>query len=218
LLTYTANISDDLNLTVNGGASYFYRKYQQEYAATDGLIVPGIYNMGNSQGPVMATNYLEEKATSSVYATATLDGFKSWFLTLTGRNDKSSTMPTQNNSYFYPSVALSTMVSDYITMPKQVDYLKVYGSWAQVSSDLDPYQIESTYSNNGTFGMSPKISYPAGIVNSNIKPEKSTSTEFGLSTSFFKNRLGLEGTYYKVVDENQIIQLPLSKASGFSSR
>lgn len=218
LLTYTANISDDLNVTVNGGASYFYRKYQEEYVATDGLIVPGIYNMGNSQGPVMATNYLEEKATSSVYATATLDVFKSWFLTLTGRNDKSSTMPTQNNSYFYPSVALSTVVSDYISMPKHVDYLKVYGSWAQVSSDLDPYQIESTYSNNGIFGTNPKISYPSGIVNSNIKPEKSSSIEFGLSTSFFKNRLGLEGTYYKVVDENQIIELPLSKASGFSSR
>jgi len=218
LLTYTSYISDDFNMTVNAGASYFYKKNQEEYAATDGLIVPGIYNMGNSQGPVTATNDLEEKATSSVYATATLDIYSSWFLTLTGRNDWSSTMPAQNNSYFYPSVALSTTASDYFPMPKYVDFLKVYGSWAQVSSDLDPYKIESTYSNNGTFGTSPKIKYPEGIVNSNIKPEKSTSIEFGLTTSLFKNRLGLEATYYKVIDENQIIELPISKSSGFESR
>jgi TonB-linked SusC/RagA family outer membrane protein len=218
LITYTAYLSDDFNLTVNAGTSYFYKKYQEEYASTDGLIVPGIYNMGNSKGPVMASNNLQEKAITSVYGTVTLDVLKSWFLTLTGRNDWSSTMPAHNNSYFYPSVALSTTASDYIPMPKFIDYLKLYGSWAQVSSDFDPYQIESAYTDNGTYGINPKVTYPNLIINPNIKPEQSVSTEFGLFTSLFKNRLGLEATYYKVIDKNQISKLPLSKSSGFTER
>lgn len=218
LATYTSYISDDFEISANIGASYFYRTLQSDYSATDGLIVAGISNLGNSKGPVTATNSLNQKATNSVYATATMSLFESWFVTLTGRNDWSSTMPAQNNSYFYPSLSVSTTLSDYVKLPAIFDYMKVYGSWAQVSSDLDPYEISSTYSSDGTYGTDPKVTYPSDIANSDIKPEQSNSTEFGLSTSILSNRLSLEATYYSVIDKNQIIDLPLSEASGFTSR
>ncbi|WP_448789048.1 SusC/RagA family TonB-linked outer membrane protein [Bacteroides graminisolvens] len=218
LATYSHAFSRNLALTVNGGISSFYRRYQSEYQSTDGLIVPRVYNLSNSQGPVTATNKLQEKAINSVYGTANLDVYNAFFLTVTGRNDWSSTLPKGNNSYFYPSVAVSTLLSEYIKMPKYIDYLKAHASWAVVSSDLDPYSIVSTYSNSTLYGATPSVSYPSALKNSDIKPQKTTSYEAGLATSFANNRASLELTYYHVVDENQIIDLPISEASGYTSR
>src|SRR5690606_2403641 len=99
-----------------------------------------------------------------------------------------------------------------------MDYLKAYTSWAQVSSDLSPYSIYATYNKGVTYGSIPSVYYPSGIINPEIMPEKSTSLEAGLSTSLFQKRLSLEGTYYRILDENQIIDLRISEASGFASR
>ena len=84
---------------------------------------------------------MNEKAIESVYGSVNVDLFESLFLTFTGRNDWSSTLAKGNNSYFYPSVSLSTLVNEYVKLPSWMDYLKVNGAWAQVSSDLDPYSL-----------------------------------------------------------------------------
>ena len=217
LASYNREISKDLNFTLNAGASTFNRNVQQEYASSDGLIVPYVYSLNNTQGPVNATNYVEEKSIRSVYGSANFDLFNAVYLNVTGRNDWSSTLTKENRSYFYPSASLSTMVSDYIQLPKALDYLKLYTSWAKVSNDLAPYSISSTYSKDVTYGSIPSVGYPSGIINPNIKPEQSTSYEIGLSTSLVK-RIGLEFTYYNLMDENQIIDLSTSEASGFTSR
>lgn len=217
LATYNKEISKNLNFTLNAGASTFNRDIQQEYASSDGLIVPFVYSLNNTQGPVMASNYQEQKSIRSVYGSANFDLFNAVFLNVTGRNDWSSTLTKANRSYFYPSASLSTMVSDYIKMPKVLDYVKLYTSWAEVSSDLSPYSINATYTKDITYGAIPSIGYPGGLINPNINPEKSTSYELGLSTSLFK-RMGLEFTYFNVIDENQIMDLSTSEASGFTSR
>ncbi|WP_449437783.1 SusC/RagA family TonB-linked outer membrane protein [Pedobacter steynii] len=186
LASYNKEISKDLTFTLNAGASTFNRDIQQEYASSDGLIVPFVYSLNNTQGPVQATNYLEQKSIRSVYGSANFDLFNAVYLNVTGRNDWSSTLAKENRSYFYPSASLSTMVSDYIKMPKALDYLKLYTSWAKVSNDLAPYSIFSTYTKDVTYGSIPSVSYPNGIINPNINPEKSTSYEVGLSTSLVK--------------------------------
>lgn len=109
------------------------------------------------------------------------------------------------------------MVSDYIRMPKAVDYLKVYTSWAKVSDDLSPYSVSSAYDKDITYGSTPSVGYPKGLINPNIKPQQSRSFEIGLATSVVK-RVGLEFTVYNVIDENQIIDLNTSEASGFATR
>ncbi|HCY41320.1 MAG TPA: SusC/RagA family TonB-linked outer membrane protein [Prolixibacteraceae bacterium] len=218
LLSFNKDFSEKFGLSANAGASMFYKKYQQEYNATDRLVVPWVYSLNNSLGNVKASTHLEEREIRSVFGTLTVDALNSFFLTLTARNDWSSTLPESNNSYFYPSVSLSTLVSNLVPLPKVVDYLKLYGSWAEVSSDLSPYQTSSYYSNAGMYDGNSMVSYPSVIVNPNIKPEKSTSFELGLSSVFFKNRMTFDVTYYNIVDENQIINLPTSQASGFSSR
>ncbi|UGU15682.1 SusC/RagA family TonB-linked outer membrane protein [Sinomicrobium kalidii] len=224
LATYNKSVSDNFGFTVNAGASAFYRKFQEEYNATDGLAEPWVYSLNNSRGSLKGSTYLEEKAIHSIYATAELDIYNALFLNFAARNDWSSTLPESSRSYFYPSLSASTLVSNYIKLPKAIDFLKLYGSWAEVSSDLDPYEITPYYINdaNGenekTFGSTPRITYPGGIVNPNIKPEKSTSFELGMNSSFLTGRLKLGFTYYNVVDTNQIIDLPISIASGFGSR
>ena len=218
LLSYSKDITDNIQIGINAGASLFNRKYTQEYQSTDGLIVPEVYSLNNTQGPVQANNSRYEKSIRSIYGAANIDLYNAVFLSFTARNDWSSTLPTSNNSYFYPSVSLSTMVSEYVKMPQFVEYLKLYGSWAHVSSDLAPYSVYSAYNKGTTYGSTQSVYYPSGIVNPNILPEKSSSYEMGLSTGLFKGRLSLDLTYYNIKDENQIIDLGISEASGFTSK
>lgn len=224
LATYTKSFLSDINLTINAGGSIFYRRYRNDYASTDGLNVPGIYSLKNSTGSILtysSDNALwgtrSEKEIKSVYASVNIDLSKYAFLTFTGRNDWSSTIASGNNSYFYPSVALSSVVSDYVKMPKFVDYLKIMGSWATVSSDLDPYNIQSVYNKELSWGSNTVVSYPSALVNADIKPQKTSQFEVGISTSFFK-RLSLDVSYYRSLDTNQILDMLISQASGFESR
>lgn len=218
LISYKKELSGKFQFDANVGASQFSRKYQQEYNATDGIVVPWVYSLNNSMGNVKASTYYEQREIRSVFGNLNFDLIDAFFLTLTARNDWSSTLPKSNNSYFYPSISLSMLFSNLISLPENFDFLKFYGSWAEVSSDLSPYQISSYYENAGSYSGLPQVTYPGGIINPDIKPEKSTSFELGLSTIFFKNRLGLDFTYYNIVDENQIIKLPTSEASGFENR
>lgn len=218
LANYSKDISEKFAVNINAGASTFRRNFQEEYQSSDGLIVPFVYSLNNTQGPVQATNMLREKSIRSIYGSANIDLFKALYLNVTARNDWSSTLPRYDNSFFYPSASLSTVVSEYVKMPALIDYLKLNASWAKVSNDLDPYSIASTYYKGITYGSTPSVYYPEGLVNSQIQPEKTTSYEMGLSTSFFKNRLSIDATYYNILDENQIIDLSISEASGFKTR
>ena len=218
LLSYHNQLGTNFVFTLNTGASTFYQRHQQEYNATDGLIVPEVYSLNNSAGNFIASTHLQERAIRSIYGMGNLDWKDALFLTFAARNDWSSTLSASNNSYFYPSLSLSGLVSNMVALPVMVDYLKVYGSWAEVSSDLNPYQISPVYANSGSYGGLPRIGYPSGIINPGIAPEKSTSLEVGMAAQLLKSRLGFDFTYYQVVDENQILDLSISEASGFTSR
>ncbi|MDR2915012.1 MAG: SusC/RagA family TonB-linked outer membrane protein [Tannerella sp.] len=218
LANYTQSLTADILFTLNAGTSVFYRRYRKEYQSSDGLVVPYVYSINNSQGPVIAEAERTEKEIRSAYGAVNLDFYEYVFLTLTGRNDWSSTLAKNNNSYFYPSVALSTMVSEYVKLPQFMDYMKIYGSWAVVSTDLSPYQIMATYTKENSYGSTPSVSYPSSMVNYYIKPQKTTSWEAGLSTAMLRNRISLDLTYYRTIDENQIIDLEISNASGFAKR
>lgn len=168
LATYTYAFSKEYAFTVNAGSSLYYRQIREETQATDGLIVPRVYNLGNSLNPVSATNAMNEKAIESVYGSLNIDLWEALFLTFTGRNDWSSTLSAQNNSYFYPSVSASTLVSEYVKLPSWVDYLKINGAWAQVSSDLDPYSLIATYGKD-VFKKTPYLDPDYGVSDSDLQ-------------------------------------------------
>lgn len=224
LATYKDDLFDNIHLTVNAGASVFHREYRNDFESTDGLTVPGVYSLTNSTGPIIVFKSgnsvwgaRNKKEIRSLYGSVNLDFDKYAYLSITGRNDWSSTLNMGNNSYFYPSVSLASVISNYIELPKSIDFLKVYGSWTTVSSDLDPYQIQQVYSKEESFGSTTMVSYPSVLVNPNIKPQKTTSLEFGISSSLFR-RVSLDLSYYHSLDENQILNMDISQASGFNQR
>lgn len=218
LAMYNKSITDNFGININAGAASRYYRLTKSETAADGLTVPGVHNLGNSKGPVTATNYLEKKAVNSVYGTIEFDLYNAFFLSFAGRNDWSSALAKSQRSYFYPSASLSVVVSNLVEMPEQIDYLKLYTSWANVSSDLTPYQLQSTYSPvNPAFNGNQMVEYPNAILNPYLLPEKSKTYEVGLSSAFYKKRVNLDVTYYRVLDSNFIIDYPVSEASGFGN-
>jgi TonB-dependent SusC/RagA subfamily outer membrane receptor len=218
LLSYSRSLSEQLTLSLNAGVSLYRRSFHEEQQSTDGLILPNLYSLANSAAPVTATNDIGKEETRSVYGTATLDFEGALFLHLTSRADHSSTLPADHDTYFYPSLSVSALLSRYVRLPSFVDYLRASASVVNVSSSLPPYSIYPVYEKGVSYGQTPSVTYPGTIVNADIRPDRSISYEAGLSASFFHSRLSVSLSAYRIIDDNQIIDLPLSEASGFSAR
>jgi hypothetical protein len=136
------------------------------------------------------------------------------FLDVTGRNDWSSTLPLDNNSFFYPSVGLSAVISEMLTLPKAVSFAQIRGSWAATGNDTDPLLTQRVF-NFGTLPSS-VINTPL-LTNPGLRPERTTAYEIGTELRFFANRIGLEANYYNNITTDQILQTPISQASGATS-
>jgi len=216
LTTYTKSFSDNFSLDVFAGAAVSRWNYDYQYSTTDGLITGGLFNLSNSLGPVNTKNTEKHKETRSVYGSLNMELFKFFYATASGRNDWSSTLSSDNNSYFYPSVSGSFVFDEILNLPEWMNSFKLRSTWAQVSSDLDPYSLYNTYTTTGMYNSTPGMEFPATLLNASIKPAQSTSWEAGGATALLDNRVNLDVTYYHTIDENQIINLPTSITSGFS--
>ncbi|MCQ6956502.1 SusC/RagA family TonB-linked outer membrane protein [Mucilaginibacter aquariorum] len=220
---YNHTFTDKIKLHAQVGGSNYYRSNKYGSTYTDGLTVPGFYNLSNSANPVQGNNFLEERRTSSVYGVLDLEFLNGIYLTATGRNDIISTLPVANNSFFYPSVSASVVISQFVTLPQWFSYLKTRGSWSRVSSatlndNAYTYSYLPSYNKGTTWNNTPALSYGNAILNPNIQPQTSDSWEVGIDTKFFNNRLSLEATYYQTRDYNNIVSIPLSISSGYSSQ
>jgi TonB-linked SusC/RagA family outer membrane protein len=200
--------------------------------ASGGLVVPGWYNLANSNGPVnVIADYIGRRRLVGLYADLNLSYKNMLFLEATARNDWSSTLPTANNSFFYPSVSLSFLFTELLkesSITNVLSYGKIRSSYAQVGNDTDPYQLLSTFSRgqiNGSFG---NTTFPFGNVaalmagstigNADLKPEKTNSFEIGTELGFFKNRLNVDFSYYANKSKNQILSIPTPNSTGYGFR
>jgi TonB-linked SusC/RagA family outer membrane protein len=124
-------IAGFLDLSVLGGATVREFNFSSSFESTNYLNVPGIYNFTNSLNPVQGTNFTSSMLTLSAYYSVDL-GYKSYVTaSITGREDKSSTLPSNTNGYFYPSFNLATVISDYARMPGPISFLKLKASYAE---------------------------------------------------------------------------------------
>ena len=155
-----------------GGNIYYYQNDNLSSNTAGGLIIPGYYSLKASVDPAETSKTYNSKQTNSIYGKIGLAYKSAVFVEATGRNDWSSTIIKGNNSYFYPSVSLSAMLDQYISLPSWMDYLKINGAWAQVSSDLDPYSLYATYSKGILYGSTPSVTYQSDLLNANILPQK----------------------------------------------
>lgn len=194
-------------------------------ATKGGLVVPGVYTLSNTKEPNSPSNAKASKQVASAYSFIDLDYKNYIFLNLTGRFDRSSTLPQKNNTYFYPSASLSTVLSEIFTMPKAISFLKLRGSYANVAGDLgnpnDPYDVYnllSAYSVYGTrWNNNPGVGYSGTLYNPDIKPSRVKTVELGLETRFLNNRIGFDLAYFRNIEGPGIVNVTVSNSSGVSS-
>lgn len=213
LLSYNKAVKD-FNISLNAGGNRMVRSSQSLNARSGLLPDEGYYFLGYGTN-VQADEIFSDEEVQSLYGFGQV-GYKSMlFLDLTARNDWSSTLPMDNNSYFYPSVSISAIPSEMMTMPKWLDYTKVRASWAQVGKATTPYSISQVYTVtqynfNLLSGNPPQI-----LVNENLMPEISSSFEVGFDVRMFMNRIGLDFTYYNEQTKNQILAIATNQSTGY---
>lgn len=210
----------DLSLDVKGGGNVRKVSFSSISGATvDGLSVPDLFTLGNSKtSPIAFGSGRSAKKVNSLYGTGTL-GFKDFlYVDFAARNDWSSALPKDANSYFYPSVGVSFLFSELLGINK-LSFGKLRASWAQVGSDLAAYQLALNYGVNAAqWNGSFLMGTPDALIDPNIRPSLSSAYEGGVDLKFFRNRIGLSATYYKEKKIDEILNVPVSGASGFSSK
>ena len=214
LLSYHDKISQDLVVSASVGANKRVNKYNRIDAYVDGLVIPGVYKLANGSGLPILTTIDRNKEVNSVYGLATLSYKNKYFIDVTGRNDWSSALPVANNSFFYPSVNTSFILSDIVSLPRQISYAKLRMSAAQVGKDTDPYRTKKYY---GTSEFASSASVPTTLPNDKLKPEFATSYEAGIDLRLFKSRVRLDLSVYNNTISNQVVAVPLDPTTGYSS-
>lgn len=241
LVKFNRQVIPALTISAVAGGNLRVYNYNSNFTSTNYLNVPGVYTFANSANPLIASSYSADMRVLSAYYSAdfTLRDFVT--LSTTGRVDKLSTLPKGNNTFFYPSVALSTVVSDYVPMPAAISFLKVRGSYANVKDALTQSTISvpqfpvgygeqyssaydgPTYQNSAVYGTpltyknQPSGYYTNTLNNPDIKPNSTSQFETGLDVRFLNNRLAFDAAYYISNDGPRIFNLPISETTGYSS-
>ncbi len=222
LATYKKNL-EDFDFSVSAGGNIMHRKLSDSHVGVggnrnNGLVTPGVYNAGNIPlDNIAVSSGVSERAIYSLYALASI-GFKNQlYLDLTGRNDWSSTLPTANMSYFYPSASLSWLANYTLSLPEDISLLKVRGGVAVVGNDTDPYQLYPSLT-TGNYNTVATASVPQGLLNPSLKSEEATSIEGGIDLNLFNSRIRFSATYYTLDNRNQIFDVVLPLSSGYRSK
>ncbi len=221
IMTYKHSFGKNVSLNVRAGGSSQYSNYKYLYSHTDGLTIPGFYNLTNSTNPLYSDDSLSEKQIESVYGAADLELYHFIYLSATGRNDWVSTLPVRNNHFFYPSVSLSAVLSDVLHLPEPISFLKVRGSLSQVNSGNvspnDPYAAIQTYGIGTRWNNVPSLTWGNTLISPNLIPNTTRSWETGLALGLFKNRINFDGTYFRNLEFNNYNDLAVSNASAYQS-
>lgn len=216
------------NLFVNGfnaSLSGMFNQYSNNSTGVSGsnwsrFIVPDVYSLSNYVNRDQ-TSFSESRydvKSQSLLGILNLSYKDYLFLDVTGRNDINSTLPKDNNSYFYPSANLSFVFSEALDIRKRqnvLSYGKVRLSYGKSANATDPYQNDAAYS-VGSFGGQPTNSVPTTIPAPNLQFQTNTSYEVGFNLGFLNDRINLDFTYYNMLGENQILKAPVPASSGSS--
>jgi TonB-linked SusC/RagA family outer membrane protein len=239
LLKYNFNNIAHSGFTVNAlaGGTLRTMKYTSSFTSTDQLLIHDVYTFQNTINPIRAYNFDSDLITTSVYGSADIT-YKNYFtIAATGRSEKSSAL--QNQTYFYPSVSLSTPVSDYIKLPEVISFLKLRASYANVkdggtSAFIGPagYPVgygqayQTTYGGPNyttsqpayvlapSYGNITAASAPTNAIDPKLVPSSRSNYEGGFDMRFLKDRLGLSATYFVYKDGPQIFSQPQSETNG----
>lgn len=213
------DFNDDFNLTANIGATTYSFNTRNTFLTGRNLSIPDFYDVSNRTGELEGGANELQKNTYGFFGDFTF-GFRNYlFLNLTGRNDWTSTLSSDNNSYFYPAVGVSFVLSDAINAIKEsnaITFAKITVSNSTVYNDLAPYVLNETYSKSGSFPFGSVSGFALGgtTVDSEIRKEKLNTTEFGLNMGFLDNILSFDASYFITKTTDLITNTTPSRASG----
>ncbi len=219
LVNIDKDLSESFNLKAILGTNIRKTNIESIYAETNGgLVVPKLYALSNSANGIEAP--LEKLSTlevDGVFASLTL-GYRGFlFLDVTGRRDQASSLPVENNVYYYPSISGSFLFTKLLgTSAPWLSYGKLRANYAEVGNTAPPLSIRDTYSKPTGFGAVPLFSVNGTKRNQELKSERTKSYEVGMEASFFENRAGFDVSYYRSNSVDQILPVEVSRATGYS--
>lgn len=237
------NIAGFLDVSALAGANVRNFNFNSNFSSTNYLNVPGIYSFSNSQGALTGSTFNSSLLVLSAYYSVDA-GYKSYITAnVTGRVDKSSSLPSNTNSYYYPSFNVATVVSEYAHLPKVISFFKLRGSYSEskaggttpffapdVSSTpaggygytyYSPYggptyQFNQTYTQSPTYSGQSSAKYSDQLIDPSIITNSRKALEFGADIRFFQNRIALDVTQYHYKNVGIVNQL-IPTSTGYSS-
>ncbi|WP_262482622.1 SusC/RagA family TonB-linked outer membrane protein [Bacteroides reticulotermitis] len=181
------------------------------------IMSAGVYNINNTESQTSEEEYVRTRLWA-IFGDLTLDYKNFAFLNITGRNDFSSTLPKNQRSFFYPSIAGSFVFTDAFNINEDIiKFGKVRLSWAKVGNDAGAYYKNGTFTLGQPFNGQAILSLPSSMYDPNLKPEFTSEVEFGAELQFLKSRVNLDFTWYNRNSTNQIAPLSLPYSTGYGS-
>lgn len=215
MFNFNGNITDDLSISGILGTNIRRNEFNSLASSTNGgLVIPGLYSLANSEtGTANTVETAEKIGVDGVYASASFGFANTVYLDGTIRRDNFSTLPTDNSSFYYPSVSSSFVFSKLLNT-NAISFGKLRVNYAEVGNGPTFDRLFDTYTINTDIGYS----VPVTANNKELKPERTKSYEAGLEMRFVNNRLGFDVSYYKSNSFDQIIRVPISEATGQSRK
>lgn len=215
ILNISKNVMEDrMSINVNLGGSLNDTRSDM-FLYSGGLDkIPNFFHVGNIAANISKRNEtMWHDQIQSLFFSGELGWNHMLYLTLTGRNDWDSRLAyTSKDSYFYPSIGLSAVVSEMVNLPEFISYLKIRGSWAEVASAPERYLTIMQYEYDEQTGQ---YVYPSIHYNTDLKPENTKSWELGINAKFWGNRINLDATWYRSNTFNQTFYVDASASSGY---
>ncbi len=215
-------VNDKFNVEYLAGGTIFFKQDDNINANTvGGISVPAFFSLRASVNPASVGSSTYAQQVNSIYASASLSWDKTIYVEMTARNDWSSTLPAETQSYFYPSVATSFVISELLPKSTEdwLDLLKVRSSWTMSKTPPGIYSATSNSLftiNSATWNTLNGASAPSNLYGSDILPESANTFEIGLQTILFKNRIMADVSYYGKHMYDFIKSAPLTSASGYN--
>ena len=219
LLNFDRDLSDAITLRGLIGSNLRRSRFSSIRASTNGgLAVPDLYSLTNSRSPLQApVEQLERVGVDGIFANATVGFSELVFIDLSARNDRSTTLPENNNSYFYWSAAGSLVFSNLVDQ-QWLTHGKLRVNYAQVGNDAPALSLYDVYDKPASFESTPLFSVPNTKNNPNLVSERTESYEAGVEVEFIDSRVGLDVTVYQSSTFDQAIPVNTSSATGYTAR
>lgn len=233
MVTFDKDLPESLHLNAVAGFNGNERKYSYFTADVTNLSIPTYFNLSNSAEKPTVSQYSSLRRLMGVYAQAELAWKDMAYLTMTARNDWSSTLPKGNRSFFYPGITASWVFSQLLpeNLKKYISFGKLRAAWGKTGNDANVYMTNSVFAQAGSsssgwgsssfpFTKNSLNAYTEGNVlgSSTLSPEMTTETELGLNMAFFDNRLSFDFAYYNRITNKQIFSLDMDPATGYTAQ